>query len=67
MVGFQTNEIPVKKLAGIRTGLDMEVFENFHLNMMANILQPGKPTGTVDTHCFQEWELVRVIIPELAR
>ena len=37
MVGFQTNEIPVKKLAGIRTGIDMEVFENFHLNMMANI------------------------------
>jgi NTE family protein len=37
MVGFQTNEIPVKKLAGFRTGLDMEIFENFHLNMMANI------------------------------
>jgi NTE family protein len=37
MVGFQTNEIPVKKLAGFRTGLDMEVFENFHLNVMANI------------------------------
>jgi hypothetical protein len=37
MVGFQTNEIPVKKLAGFRTGIDMEVFENFHLNVMANI------------------------------
>ena len=37
MIGFQTNEIPVKKLAGFRTGLDMEVFENFHLNVMANI------------------------------
>ena len=37
MVGFQTNEIPVKKLAGFRASLDMEVFENFHLNIMANI------------------------------
>ena len=37
MVGFQSNEIPVKKLAGFRTDLDMELFENFHLNIMANI------------------------------
>ena len=37
MVGFQTNEIPVKKLAGFRTSVDMEVFENIHLNIMANI------------------------------
>jgi NTE family protein len=37
MVGFQTNEIPVKKLAGFRTSLDIEVFENIHLNLMANI------------------------------
>jgi len=37
MVGFQSNEIPVKKLAGFRTDLDMELFENFHLNFMANI------------------------------
>jgi len=37
MVGFQTNEIPVKIVAGFRTGIDMEVFENFHLNAMANI------------------------------
>ncbi|HEX7492634.1 MAG TPA: patatin-like phospholipase family protein [Bacteroidales bacterium] len=37
MVGFQSNEIPVKKLAGFRTGLDMLVFEDFHLNIMANI------------------------------
>lgn len=37
MVGFQTNEIPVKKLAGFRTGLDMEVLENFHFNVLANI------------------------------
>ena len=37
MVGFHSNEIPVKRLAGFRTGLDMELFENFHLNMMASI------------------------------
>jgi hypothetical protein len=37
MVGFQSNEIPVKKAAGFRTGLDIEVIENFHLNLMANI------------------------------
>jgi NTE family protein len=37
MVGFQTNEIPVKKLAGFRTNVDMELFENFHLTFMANI------------------------------
>jgi NTE family protein len=37
MVGFQPNEIPVKKLAEFRTSLDMELFENFHLNFMANI------------------------------
>lgn len=37
MVGFQTNEIPVNKLAGIRAGVDMEVIENIHLNVMANI------------------------------
>jgi NTE family protein len=37
MVGFQTNEIPVKKLVGFRTNLDIEVIENFHLTFMANI------------------------------
>ncbi|MGD0756070.1 MAG: patatin-like phospholipase family protein [Bacteroidales bacterium] len=37
MVGFQPNEIPVKKLAGFRTSCDFELFEDFHLNIMANI------------------------------
>ena len=37
MVGFQSNEIPVKKLAGFRTGLDFEAGEHFHLNLLANI------------------------------
>ncbi len=36
MVGFQPNEIPVKKLAGIRTAFDVELFEDFHMNIMAN-------------------------------
>ena len=36
MVGFQPNEIPVKKLAGFRTSLDYELFEDFHLDFMAN-------------------------------
>ena len=37
MVGFQPNEIPVKKLAGIRTAFDVELFEDFHMNIMANL------------------------------
>ncbi len=48
MVGFQTNEIPVKKLAGFRTNLDIELFENFHLNFMANIFaaqEANRSTG----------------------
>ena len=37
MIGFHSNELAVKKLAGIKTELDMEIIENFHLNIMANI------------------------------
>ena len=37
MVGFHSNEIPVKKLAGFRTGLDIVLFENLHMDFMANI------------------------------
>jgi NTE family protein len=37
MVGFQPNEIPVKKLAGFRSSLDMELFEDFHLNLTATL------------------------------
>jgi NTE family protein len=36
MVGFQSNEIPVKKMAGIRSEIDIEVLEDFHLDFMAN-------------------------------
>lgn len=37
MAGFHSNEIPVKKMAGIRSELDIELSENFHLNIMADI------------------------------
>jgi NTE family protein len=37
MAGFQANEIPVTRLAGLRSSLDFEVIENFHLNIMANV------------------------------
>jgi len=36
MIGFHTNEIPVRKLAGIVTELDMELFKNFHINILAD-------------------------------
>lgn len=37
MIGFHSNEIPVKKLAGFGTEFDMMIYENFHMNFMANI------------------------------
>ncbi len=37
LIGFHSNEIPVKRMAGIRTELDMELLKNFHVNIMANI------------------------------
>ena len=37
MVGFHTNEIPVKKLAGIRGEVDFRLYENIHLTLMANM------------------------------
>jgi NTE family protein len=37
MIGFQSNEIAVNKLAGFRTSFDIEPFESFHLNVMANV------------------------------
>jgi NTE family protein len=37
MVGFFSNEIPVKKMAGIKTEVDFEVIRDFHLNLMADI------------------------------
>ena len=37
MIGFHTNEIPVRKLAGIGTEIDWELLKDFHLNAMANL------------------------------
>ena len=48
MVGFQSNEIPVKNLAGFRASLDLKVLEDFHLNFMANIFaiqEAGRENG----------------------
>lgn len=44
MTGFHSNEIPVKKLAGISTDLDIELFKDLHLNLMADffIIQEAK-------------------------
>jgi NTE family protein len=36
MTGFHTNEIPVRKLAGIGTGFDWELFKDFHVNLVVN-------------------------------
>ncbi len=37
LVGFCSNEIPVKKMAGIRGELDIGLYENIHLTVMANV------------------------------
>ena len=37
MAGFQSNEIPVKRALGFRTGFDFEATENLHFNVLANI------------------------------
>jgi NTE family protein len=37
MVGFQPGEIPVRKAAGFRAGLDYELTEDIHLNVLGNI------------------------------
>ena len=37
MAGFHPNEIPVKNLAGVKSELDLELFNDFHLKAMADI------------------------------
>jgi NTE family protein len=37
MTGFHSNEIPVKKAAGINGEIDIEPVENFHINAIVNI------------------------------
>jgi NTE family protein len=36
MAGYQSNEIAIQKMAGIRAGVDMELFRDFHLELIAN-------------------------------
>jgi hypothetical protein len=36
MTGFHSNEIPVKKTAGIKCEIDIEPLDNFHINAMAD-------------------------------
>jgi hypothetical protein len=36
MIGYHSNEIPVKKLLGLRSELDLELFEDLHLSLMVN-------------------------------
>jgi NTE family protein len=35
-IGFHSNQIAVKKMAGIRSELDYQLYENIHLSIMAN-------------------------------
>jgi NTE family protein len=37
MIGFRSNEIPVKKGTGINTAIDLELIKDFHLTAMANV------------------------------
>jgi NTE family protein len=37
IIGFHTNEIPIKKMAAINTELDIKLSENLHFNIMAGI------------------------------
>jgi NTE family protein len=37
LTGFHSNQIPVKKIAGISTGIDLKLIENFHMEALANI------------------------------
>jgi NTE family protein len=48
MVGFHANEIYVKKLAGVGSEMDFELFPSFHLNVMANLfaVQKKEPEET---------------------
>jgi NTE family protein len=36
MIGFHPNEIPVKRMAGIRSSFDLEFYNKIHLEMMAD-------------------------------
>jgi NTE family protein len=36
MIGFEANEMAVKKFAGLGAEIDLEIFKNIHINMIAN-------------------------------
>jgi len=37
LIGYHSGEIPVRKMASVRTDADIEVFKDIHLEIMANI------------------------------
>ncbi len=37
LIGYHANEIPVNNMAGIRADLDLELFKDVHLELMANV------------------------------
>jgi hypothetical protein len=48
VIGFHSNQIPVKKMAGIRSELDIQLYENIHINLLANyfiIQETNRTTG----------------------
>jgi len=49
MAGFYSNEIPAKKMAGLRAEIDVEFFKNFHVNIMSNIFW-AVPNGNEDAY-----------------
>ena len=47
MIGYHTNQIPVKKVAGIRSELDLELYKNLHLNLMADFFAVQQVNRTI--------------------
>ena len=48
LIGFNANEIPVNKMAGLRGELDMRLWEKIHLNAISDffaIQEPGRKSG----------------------
>jgi outer membrane translocation and assembly module TamA len=48
MIGFHSNEIAIGKLALIGNDIDFEIFENFHINFLANIAVAKEPGASKD-------------------
>ena len=48
LIGFNANEIPVNKMAGLRGELDLRLWEKIHLNAISDffeIQEPGRKSG----------------------